>query len=160
MNLCDKLREDTILIPLNAATRDEAIQELLIQLQNLEIVSGTVELFNNIDEQEKANPSAAGRGIAYPHSTSTEISKLIGILGISKAGVDFDSPDGQLCHLILLTLSPEGDPCGHRKFISRFRTMVENPGIRFQLVDIELPRDAVDIIHQWELDEALDNDLE
>ena len=80
-------------------------------------------------------PSAAGRGIAYPHATSIEITELICVLGISKDGLNFNSPDGQLCHIILLTLSPKNDPCKHRKFITRFRTMLKNtPDIPTHLV--------------------------
>ena len=160
MNLCDKLRETTVIFPLQAASRDETVLELLNQLQNLQILSGTIKLYSNIEEQERVNTSAVGRGLAYPHTTSMEVNELVSILGVSKPGVDFNAPDGQLCHLILLTLSPEDDPCEHRKFITRFRTMVENPGIRSQLVDIELPRDAVDIIYQWEIDEFLDDGLD
>ena len=150
MNLRDKLIEETIFIPMEAINKEDAIQELLNHLQSLNILSATVGLFANIKEQEKNFTSSAGRGIAYPHSTSIEVDKLTCVLGISKEGVDFNSPDGHACHIILLTLSPVNEPTEHRKFITRFRSMVDNPEVRSNLYDSEDPTNILNIISAWE----------
>ena len=150
MNLLDKLKEDNILLPLQCSTQAGAIRELLIHLQKLEVLSATSELFSSITNKEEMLPSAAGRGIAYPHTTSVEVNELVCILGISKNGIDFNSPDRQLCHLILMTLSPDEDPCEHRKFITRFRTMCNNPDVRFELLDAPHNKNIIDIIQRWE----------
>jgi len=159
MNLRDKLKETAILLPMQASTQSEAIQELLVHLQTLDLLLGTSKLYAAITEKEVTLPSAAGRGIAYPHFTSIEIDDLVCVLGISKEGFDCNSPDGQLCHLILLTLSPKEDPCGHRKFITRFRIMFENPEVRFGLLEANHTSEIMDIIQNWEDDEAKTDDL-
>jgi len=159
MNLRDKLKESTILLPIQASTRSEGIQELLVHLQSLDKLSDTRKLYAAITEKEETLPSAAGRGIAYPHFTSVEIDDLDCVLGISKEGLDFNTPDGQLCHLILLTLSSEEDPFGHRKFITRFRIMFDNPEVRFALLEANHPSEITDIIQNWEDDEAKTDDL-
>jgi len=150
MNLRDKLIKETIFIPMAAINKEDAIQELLNHLQSLNILSATVKLFANIKEQEKNFTSSAGRGIAYPHSTSIEVDKLTCVLGISKEGVDFNSPDGHACHIILLTLSPVNEPTEHRKFITRFRSMVDNPEVRSSLYDSEDRTSILNIISAWE----------
>ena len=114
MELDDKLSNETILVPMYAISKEEAIQELLTHLLSLDILSDTIKLFTYIKEQESIFTSSAGRGIAYPHSTSVEIDKLTCILGISHKGIDFNSPDGHDCHIILLTLSPINEPKEHR----------------------------------------------
>ena len=155
MNLRDKLKEETIILPIQSTTRSEAIQELLVHLQNNEILSATIKLFSYIDNNERISPCAAGRGVAYPHSTSIEIDKLTCVLGFTRNGIDFNSPDEQLCHIILLTLSPKEDPSEHRKFITRFRTMINNPKVRSQLLDANQPVEVIKIIQQWEEEETL-----
>ncbi len=159
MNLRDKLKESTILLPIQASTQSEAIQELLVHLQSLNKLSDTRKLYVAITEKEETLPSAAGRGIAYPHFTSMEIDELVCVLGISKEGLEFNAPDGQLCHLILLTLSPNEDPCEHRKFITRFRIMFENPEVRFGLLEANHTSEIINIIQSWEDDEAKTDDL-
>ena len=159
MNLRDKLKEETIILPIQSTTQSEAIQELLVHLQNNKILSATTKLFSYIDNNERTSPCAAGRGVAYPHSTSIEIDKLTCVLGFSKDGIDFNSPDGQLCHIILLTLSPDEDPCEHRKFITRFRSMIDNPKVRSQLFDANQLDEIINIIQKWEDDDTLTDDL-
>ena len=160
MNLRDKLKEDTILFPIQASTKEDAIQEQLDYLQNLDILTGTDILFSIIKGHEENLPSAAGRGIAYPHATSKEVDELVCVLGISKSGVDFNSPDGQLCHLILLTLSPEDKPSAHRKFISRFRRMFDDPDVRSHLLDASKIEEVIEIVNKWEEEEARTDDLD
>ena len=159
MNLRDKLKESTILLPIQASTQSEVIQELLDHLQSLDKLSDTRKLYAAITDKEETLPSAAGRGIAYPHFTSMEINELVCILGISKEGLEFNAPDGQLCHLILLTLSPNEDPCEHRKFITRFRIMFDNPEIRFGLLEANDHREIMNIIQNWEDEESKTDDL-
>ena len=117
MNLLNKLKEDTILVPLQSSTQSEVIRELLDHLQKLEVLSATSKLLSNITNKEEMLPSAAGRGIAYPHATSIEIDELVCILGISKTGIHYDNNRAHPCHIILLSLSPESNPDIHRKFI-------------------------------------------
>jgi len=159
MNLRDKLKENTILLPIQASTQSKAIKELLVHLQSLDKLSATNKLYIAMTEKEKTLPSAAGRGIAYPHFTSIEIDEFVCVLGISKEGLDFNAPDGQLCHLILLTLSPNEDPCEHRKFITRFRIMFENPEVRFGLLEANHAREIMNIIQSWEDEDAKTDDL-
>jgi PTS system fructose-specific IIC component len=159
MNLRDKLKEETIILPIQSTTQSEAIQELLVHLQNNKILSATTKLVSYIENNEKKSPCAAGRGVAYPHSASIEIDKLTCVLGFSPDGIDFNSPDEQLCHIILLTLSPDEDPCEHRKFITRFRTMIDNPKVRSKLLDANHPNKIINIIHEWEEDDTLTDDL-
>ncbi len=159
MNLRDKLKEEAIILPIQSTTQLDAIQELLVHLQNNKILSATTKLFSYIDNNEKKSPCAAGRGVAYPHSASIEIDKLTCVLGFSPNGINFNSPDEQLCHIILLTLSPDEDPCEHRKFITRFRTMIDNPKVRSKLLDANHPNKIINIIHEWEEDDTLTDDL-
>ena len=160
MNLRDKLKEDTILFPIHASTMEDAIQEQLDHLKNLDILTGTDILFSIIKDHEENLPSAAGRGIVYPHATSKEVNELVCVLGISIPGVDFNSSDGQLCHLILLTLSPENEPDAHRKFITRFQTMFDNPDMRSKLLDAGEIEDVIEIVDKWEEEEARTDELD
>ena len=150
MNLLNKLKKDTILLPLQSSTQAEAIRELLVHLQQLEILSATSKLFSNITNKEELLPSAAGRGIAYPHSISMELDELVCVFGLSKKGVDFNSPNRQLCHLILMTLNPDEDSSEYQKFITHFQTMCNNPNICFDILDTPQNNNIIDIIQKWE----------
>ncbi len=159
MNLSDLLNETTICCPLVANSRNGAIQELLNHLQSLGHLSATVKLYNYMEELENNHSTAAGKGVAYPHSTSMEVDDLICVLGISKTGIDFNSPDGQLCHIILLSLSSNKEPEQHRKFITLFNAMISDANTRTQLLDNLNSTEVVNIITDWEKNDLLTDDL-
>tara|TARA_B100001250_G_C19799212_1_gene790166 strand:+ start:372 stop:851 length:480 start_codon:yes stop_codon:yes gene_type:complete len=156
MNLSDLLNEATICCPLNASSRNDAIQELLNHIQSLGYLSSTMKLYQYIEDFENHQTTAAGKGVAYPHSTSIEVDELICILGISKTGLDFNSPDGQLSHIILLSLSPKEEPAKHRKFITLFRTMINDPEIRNLILDSNTSVKISNIIKSWEENYQMD----
>jgi mannitol/fructose-specific phosphotransferase system IIA component (Ntr-type) len=160
MKLCDKLKEGTIMVPVKSINRYGAIQEMLDQLKKLGYLSGTVKLFTCIEELENSQSTAVGRGVAYPHSTSIEVDGLVTLLGISHKGVDYDAPDGQLCHFILLTLSPAKEPEEHRKFTSLFRKMISRPDVRTGILDAKNPAEIFEVIHTWEDFETTNEDID
>ena len=160
MNLSNLLNEATICCPLVSNSRNEAIQELLNHLQNLGHLSATIKLYHYIEELENNHSTAAGKGIAYPHSTSIEVDDLICVLGISKSGLDFNSPDGQLCHIILLSLSSKDEPDKHRKFIRLFNSMISSSNIRTLMLDSSQSKDIANIITNWEDNDLMMDDLD
>ena len=154
------LNETTVCCPLVSNTRNGAIQELLNHVQNLGYISATIKLYSYIEELENNHSTAAGKGVAYPHSTSIEVKKLTCVLGISKVGLDFNSPDGQLSHIILLSLSSKDEPDKHRKFITLFRSMIENSNIRTLMLEADNSTEISNIINNWENQYLLMDDLE
>ena len=55
MKLRDKLIGETILVPMNAKSKEDAIHELLTHLKFMDILSATVKLSATIKEKEKVN---------------------------------------------------------------------------------------------------------
>ena len=53
-------------------------------------------------KHDKLMNPAVGRVAAYHYSSSVEIKESIAVFGISKNGIDYDSPDSQKVHFILL----------------------------------------------------------
>ena len=160
MNLSELLNETTVCCPLISNSRNGAIQELLNHAQNLKYISATIKLYKYIEELENNRSTAAGKGVAYPHSTSVEVENLTCILGISKIGLDFNSPDSQLCHIILLSLSSENEPDKHRKFITLFRSMIADSNIRTLILEANNATQISEIINNWEDEYLLMDDLE
>ena len=50
-----------------------------------------------------------GFGIALPHASTDLVTDVIGIVGYSKAGIDFNSLDRKPVHTVFLFLVPAGE---------------------------------------------------
>ena len=159
MKIREILNESKILLPLKSEEQNDAIQELLMHLQKIGHLSGTTKLLNNMESYEKNQSTATGKGVAFPHCTSIEINELVCVFGISKKGINYNAPDGQPCHFIILTLSPLNEPSLHRKFISKFRSMIDHGDVRTELLDSNNASSIFSIINNWEINNEQSEEL-
>ena len=87
MKLYDILNVNTIVAPIEADGRDSSIQELLNKLVDNGTLIASSKLLEYIENIENHQSTAAGKGVAYPHSMSIEVDNLEAILGISINGI-------------------------------------------------------------------------
>jgi len=110
MDLGDILSKEQILPDLRATNRWEAIDELIQNLvANGKIQAGHKEAIAAVVKKREASMSTGiGFGIGIPHASTDLIGEVVGALGRSKAGVNFDALDSQPVHLVMLFLVPQG----------------------------------------------------
>jgi fructose-specific phosphotransferase system IIA component len=110
MNLGDILSTDTIIPDLKAANRWEAIDELI---QNL-VATNKIRpdhreaIVAVVKKRESSMSTGIGFGIGIPHASTDVISEVVGSLGRSNKGIDFDALDNQPVNLVMLFLVPQG----------------------------------------------------
>ena len=153
MKLSKFFNKETIIVSLESESKEDAIKEILNYCIKLNYLTSAEKLIAYLHENEKNFNSASGRGIAYHYHTSIEIDQMIGIIGISKKGIDYDALDGVLCNYILLILEPNDEPNKHRKVINLFQEMINDPIIKSKLTLSTSSEDVEDIIIQWENDD-------
>lgn len=103
------LREESIVIPFEATTRDAALAELVAMLPSWGLTprqkSSLLEL---LIQREKFGTTATGDGVALPHATLPGISFPIVSLGISRRGIDsYPALDGHPVYIVGLVIFPE-----------------------------------------------------
>ena len=110
MNLGDILAREQIVPELQAANRWEAIDELLntlvacgkIKTDHREAIAAVVK------KRETSMSTGIGFGIGIPHASTDLIYEVVGALGRSRKGVNFDALDNQPVNLVMLFLVPQG----------------------------------------------------
>ena len=110
MNLGDILSLETILPDLAATNRWEAIDELIQQLVNTTKIKAEYRdaIVAVVKKRESSMSTGIGFGIGIPHASTDLIQEVVGALGRSKKGIDFDALDNQPVNLVMLFLVPQG----------------------------------------------------
>ncbi len=110
MDLGDILSKDQIITDLRAANRWEAIDELIGSLAATgKIKTADQEAIAAVVKKREASMSTGiGFGIGIPHASTDLILEVVGALGRSRPGVNFDALDNQPVHLVMLFLVPQG----------------------------------------------------
>ena len=148
MKIMDFLSQDAIIVDLKSTDRKSAIIELVEILKDTKKVKKTDEITNVILEREKLGSTGIGQGIAIPHGKINILQKQIGVLGISRKGIEFNSLDGEPVHIIFLLVGPIEVTGQHLKALSKISRLFKNKFLRQAIRDAVTPEEITKIIQQ------------
>jgi len=110
MDLADILGREQIVPELKATNRWEAIDELINNL----VTTGKIQPGDRdavtaaVKKRETSMSTGIGFGIGIPHASTDLIYEVVGALGRSRGGVNFEALDNQPVKLVMLFLVPQG----------------------------------------------------
>jgi mannitol/fructose-specific phosphotransferase system IIA component (Ntr-type) len=132
MDLVDILSKDQVLPDLLAANRWEAIDELIANLvgagkikpEHKDAVTAVVK------KRETSMSTGIGFGIGIPHASTDLIQEVVGALGRSKKGMNFDALDNQPVNLVMLFLVPQGQFQKHLHTLANIAKLLHKADFR------------------------------
>ena len=148
MNIMDFLCKDAITVDLKAQNKKDAMIELIELLKEAKKTKKTDEIIDVVLEREKLGSTGVGQGVAIPHGKTDVLSEQIGVLGISKKGIDFNSLDGEPVYIIFLLVGPVEVTGQHLKALSRIARLFKDKFLRQAIKDAQTKEDIVKIIQQ------------
>ncbi len=148
MDLGDILSPEQILPDMKAPTRWEAIDELIQQL----ITSGKIKPEHResitavVKKRETSMSTGIGFGVGIPHASTDLIGEVVGALGRSKKGINFDSLDNQPVTLSVLFLVPQGQFQKHLHTLAKIAKLLHKKEFRQELEAAHDAKAMYDII--------------
>jgi nitrogen PTS system EIIA component len=148
MDLGDILTNEQIITDLRATNRWEAIDELIgnlvktgkIKPEHQEAIAAVVK------KRESSMSTGIGFGIGIPHASTDLIYEVVGALGRSKAGVNFDALDNQPVSIVMLFLVPQGQFQKHLHTLANIAKMLHKADFRQALQQAPDARAMLEII--------------
>ena len=118
LRLEDYLDRDGIVFDPIGETREEVIDTLLKTLHARGKIRDLDEARETVFKREAAMSTAIENHIAIPHVRTDAVDRLVCAVGIRRDGVDFGARNGDLSHIVVLTLSPASKPAPHVQFMA------------------------------------------
>lgn len=135
MEFVDILTKDQILTDLQATNRWEAIDELITNL----VSTGKIKPENRdsitavVKKRETSMSTGIGFGIGIPHASTELIPEVVGALGRSKKGINFDALDNQPVSIVMLFLVPQGQFQKHLHTLANIAKLLHKADFRHAL---------------------------
>jgi mannitol/fructose-specific phosphotransferase system IIA component (Ntr-type) len=151
MNLGDILTLETIVPELPAANRWEAIDQLIEHLVTTKkIRPESREAINAVVRKRESSMSTGiGFGIGIPHASTDLIHEVVGALGRSAKGIEFDALDNQPVNLVVLFLVPQGQFQKHLHTLASIAKLLHNKEFRQELEQAPDAAAMYDIIRKY-----------
>jgi len=154
MKFSDFINVASIKANIGADDKSSVIQELVQSLASAGAIAAddVAGIVAAIMKREELGSTGIGRGVAVPHTKHASVERLVGTVGVSSEGVDFNSLDGDKVHLLFLLVSPPDRPGDHLRALENIsRQLRDDTFCRF----LKQARSAQDI--RQLLDEADNN---
>ncbi len=148
MKLHEIIDDNEIKIDLEAEDKYEAIEELVdLLIAEHEIsLRDRDEIIEVVMQREKSISTGVGGGVAIPHGTISCTEEIVGAIGISHRGIDFESVDGALVYIVLLLLVPKTQIGKHIKTLAQIARTLNHQAVRDRIRAADSPEEVFDIL--------------
>lgn len=150
MTLNEIVKAEHIVPELKAANRWEAIDELVDTLVDNGAIakSDRDAVIDVVRTRENSMSTGIGYGIGIPHASTELIENVVGALGRSKNGINFEALDNQPVSLVVLFLVPQGQFQKHLHTLANIARQLHNSEFRTALENAEDASSICQILSQ------------
>jgi PTS system nitrogen regulatory IIA component len=134
MNLKKVLTPETVWVDLKADSKEAVIEEMINRLSAAGKTMDCEAVLTAVLEREAKMSTGMQNGVAIPHGKTDAVEELIAAVGIHKDGVDFDSMDGELAHIFIMTISPVQRTGPHIQFLAEISRLLSRAEEREKLL--------------------------
>ena len=135
MKVVDFLRPELVIAQLAGTAKSEVLGEMSGHLAKQQGGVDPEALRKVLEERELLASTAIGDGIAIPHGKLDTVEQLVGTLGRSQAGLEFDSIDGKPTHLVFMLVAPSSSTGIHLKALARLSRLFRDADFRRRLIE-------------------------
>ena len=135
MLLGEFLEEHAVTCDLKGTTKDAIIKELIGLLAKAGAIKDkdAARIHKILMDREALGSTGIGQGVAIPHGKAEGVERLIGAVGLSKTGLNFDSLDGEPSYIFFLLVAPQDSAGPHLKALARISRLLKDKHFRDNL---------------------------
>ena len=148
MKIMEFLNKKAVTVDLKSTDKEGVIKELV----DLVVKAGEIrpkdkeEIVKILLDRELLGSTGIGQGVGIPHGKSKIIKKLVGAIGVSKRGIDFDSLDGERAYIFFLLLASQESAGPHLKALARISRLLKDKYFRDLLKNAENEKELINTI--------------
>jgi fructose PTS system EIIBC or EIIC component len=146
MRITDLLAADAIKLGSAAASKEEAIDELVALHVAAGNVSDAAGYKAGVLAREAEFSTAVGDGIAIPHAKVAAVSKAGLAAATVPAGIDWQAPDDRACDLVFMIAAPEGENNVHLEMLAKLSALLMHEDFANALRAAKTPEEFLAVI--------------
>jgi nitrogen PTS system EIIA component len=150
MLLSELLNPRAVTADLRATSKREAIVEVVELLESGHGLASQGEILDRVLRREAMMSTGIGNGVAIPHGKAKAVDRMLAACAISRAGVDFESADGEPAHIFILLVSPETVGASHVKVLANISRLLKEESVRKSLREAGGPSGVLEALKSAE----------
>jgi nitrogen PTS system EIIA component len=130
MRMSDFVVREAIVPDLKATNKEGVIREMVDSLRAAGYFKNGEpdDIVKAIIKREQLGSTGIGHHVAIPHTKHACVDRLIGTVAVSKAGVPFESLDGEPVNVFVMLISPQDRPGDHLRALENVSRNLRDTG--------------------------------
>ena len=150
MVLEDVFTKETVIVDLESTEKDELFEEMVEALHFVYPEIDRAEAIFALNDRESKMSTGIMHSVAVPHAVVLSLKGLVGAIGISRKGIDYDSLDKAPVYIVFMILAGEGQTEKHVQILKSLAVVLQKPGFVEKLSSCSSAADVYNLIIETE----------
>lgn len=150
MEITERVIREADIVDITGMTKEGALQALVDVLANRPEVTNPQELYESIINREKVISTGIGIGLALPHVKIASVRNFVLAIGRSTRGIDFDSLDGHLVHIVAMFCASDKQGGEFLKVLAQLVLRFKDKELRQKILLTPDPEKVRDVLLSYE----------
>ena len=133
-------------LDLKSNTKEGIIEELIDMMVSSGQIKDRQAALEAVLEREKKMSTGMQQGVAVPHGKTGTVDDLFVAFGLKKEGVNFESIDGELSKIFVMTISSTNRTGPHIQYLSEISKKLNIASVRERLLNAVTADEIVNIL--------------
>ncbi|WP_068496855.1 PTS fructose transporter subunit IIABC [Paenibacillus kribbensis] len=153
MRITDLMIKETMIMDLQATTKDGAIEELIASLEASGRMNDRALFKEMIYKREAESSTGIGGGIAMPHAKTKAVNEATVVFAKSSKGVEFESLDGEPAKVFFMIAAPEGAANTHLRTLAALSRLLIDTDFIDKLMKTQTPDEVSELFDAKQAEE-------
>jgi PTS system nitrogen regulatory IIA component len=127
LRLANFFDPELILVSLKAGNKAGAVEEIVDRVIGKHPGIRKEAVFQAIQEREELGSTSFGRGFCFPHARTDQVKEMIIAAGISREGIEAETPDNKPLHVFFLLMTPRNISRLYLQTLSALANLARKP---------------------------------
>ena len=139
-----------IILNLESEDKDELFEEMIQTVLEVQPAINRDEALEALRVRESKMTTGIMHEIAVPHCNCSSVKDCVGVIGVSRKGVDYDSLDGAPVKYVFMMLCNPSDTETHLEVLKELAAVLQNPAFINEMSEKHSSQDVYDLLCQYE----------
>lgn len=141
----------SVILNLESTEKDELFEEMVEAIVSVQSSVDRAQALNALNERESKMSTGIMHDIAVPHGSCMTVKGIVGAIGISRNGIDYDSLDKAPVHLVFMLLSGIEETEKHLAVLKELASVLQNPNFVKEVQEQKSAQAVYDLLCKYEI---------
>ncbi|MBP3449183.1 MAG: PTS sugar transporter subunit IIA [Spirochaetaceae bacterium] len=150
MTLAEVFNPNIIKVGLESDDKDELFEEMVQVIVDSDSSLNRGKLLEALEQRESLMSTGIIHDVAVPHGKTDAVKNIVGCVGLSKKGIDYDSLDNEPVHIVFMLIYPTDLGEENLHIFKRLAIILESGSFKSDLLQQQTPQGVYEVICRYE----------